>query len=790
MTKSLLIYRIQFCALFLITLLISIIGFSSLSCHSNSGKQESTERSQAEPEGISEISKDPSSNAKPSQQTCIGKYQIPSKIPEEHGRLLANAINAFSFDLIEHIEQNGSNFIISPLGVHQSLALFALASEGATAHEIWQALAFTEGNANNYRSFLKESALPAYRSFLGSLTPTECEKVVEPVGEESAGNHLNDGGKNDGLFNGANLNLKDPLLSQLEMPWNGPIPSRLSNNSLLISANDSIILDSFKGEISNYFSNTIQFLSGKKHLSPEFMNSWISEQTGEKLPSVIKQKEISFETGFVLINVIHLIDKWKMPFRSDLTKPKVFNLENGVLAKGPFMFSSSSKYVPFYKTNEYISLTLPMESDQVEYLLIMPVGDTKLKDLRSQITADWLDNLDGKLQQNHVFLSLPKLKMNTNLDLVKPLRKMGIRSAFSEDLARFPYMVRGDQCYLAKAYQDSKFKQDEEGVEAIAVTRSYGEIRGGDEFQAEIVNVNQPFIFLLRHIPTGVILFIGQVTDPVEIDNANWKYTTEQDMVPDEFEERYNLCIDRFGAFGISKAYLPPQLELKDIVSSSEEAPQWLNDYFVEQRNNIACCFSAMYPNPSKTKIDLSFQVSNTSCKVRSRSRLNDRFLQCLEDACSSAVTVSSVRDSFHFKISVRKPRRFSHKYYHDQMTCEPASDCDVLQRIINRHFNQIAHCVHRFHTNWRKDNSRRIPLGTVFPIKSTIFIKPDGTVGDINNTVVTMSLTKDASFEMDLSKSSSCVDRVLRRIRFPNSDTMTDRTVHMNWELTWDEVE
>jgi serpin B len=50
---------------------------------------------------------------------------------------------------------------------------------------------------------------------------------------------------------------------------------------------------------------------------------------------------------------------------------------------------------------------------------------------------------------------------------------------------------------------------DEEGTEAAAATGASEE--GGAE---ESFDADRPFIFLLRHRPTGAILFLGRLVDP------------------------------------------------------------------------------------------------------------------------------------------------------------------------------------------------------------------------------------------------------------------------------------
>jgi serpin B len=54
---------------------------------------------------------------------------------------------------------------------------------------------------------------------------------------------------------------------------------------------------------------------------------------------------------------------------------------------------------------------------------------------------------------------------------------------------------------------------DEQGTEAAAATAVVmAESSGGG--LPTTITIDRPFLFLIRHDPTGEILFMGQVTDP------------------------------------------------------------------------------------------------------------------------------------------------------------------------------------------------------------------------------------------------------------------------------------
>jgi serpin B len=57
---------------------------------------------------------------------------------------------------------------------------------------------------------------------------------------------------------------------------------------------------------------------------------------------------------------------------------------------------------------------------------------------------------------------------------------------------------------------------DEEGVKAVAVTGGAlaSEAAPVQEPTVPTIYANHPFLFLIQHVPTGLCLFMGRVTDP------------------------------------------------------------------------------------------------------------------------------------------------------------------------------------------------------------------------------------------------------------------------------------
>jgi serpin B len=69
---------------------------------------------------------------------------------------------------------------------------------------------------------------------------------------------------------------------------------------------------------------------------------------------------------------------------------------------------------------------------------------------------------------------------------------------------------------LSKVFHKTFIAVDEEGTEAAAATAAVMAMTTSmiQPEQPVEVKVDRPFLYAIQHVPSGVCLFIGRVTDP------------------------------------------------------------------------------------------------------------------------------------------------------------------------------------------------------------------------------------------------------------------------------------
>jgi serpin B len=90
---------------------------------------------------------------------------------------------------------------------------------------------------------------------------------------------------------------------------------------------------------------------------------------------------------------------------------------------------------------------------------------------------------------------------------------MGMPAAFDPAQADFSGMTTQEPLYISHVIHQANISVDEKGTEAAAAT-AVSVDASAMPAQPFDIHFDRPFIFAIRDLDTGAILFLGQVTDP------------------------------------------------------------------------------------------------------------------------------------------------------------------------------------------------------------------------------------------------------------------------------------
>jgi serpin B len=254
--------------------------------------------------------------------------------------------------------------------------------------------------------------------------------------------------------------------------------------------------------------------------SRRLINGWVAGQTLDRVKDLLPPRALDDQTRLVLTNAVYFLGDWATPFRKESTSPAAFHVTVTESESVPTMHATES--FRFATASGVKLLEMSYEGAEVAMTVVLPDAASGLDAVEQSLTPAVLDGWLAGLHSQQVIVSLPRFKIDPaeSLSLGEPLQALGMALPFDRDHADFTGManppIPADRLYLARVFHKAFVKVDEKGTEAAAGTAVVMAREGGEppttqpaEFRAD-----HPFLFLLRDLRSGTILFLGRVSDP------------------------------------------------------------------------------------------------------------------------------------------------------------------------------------------------------------------------------------------------------------------------------------
>jgi serpin B len=145
-------------------------------------------------------------------------------------------------------------------------------------------------------------------------------------------------------------------------------------------------------------------------------------------------------------------------------------------------------------------------------IVLLPRKIDGLKELEGALTAEFLTSRLESIRQHDVRVCMPKFTMTSQFDLAGTLAAMGMPEAFSEQ-ADFSGITGGKDLFISAVVHKAFVDVNEEGTEAAAATGVVMRLTAAPA-PPPLFRADHPFIFLIRHKPSGSLLFLGRVARP------------------------------------------------------------------------------------------------------------------------------------------------------------------------------------------------------------------------------------------------------------------------------------
>ena len=368
---------------------------------------------------------------------------------------LVDGNTEFALDLYRELLDLGENVFCSPYSISVALAMTYAGARAETEQQMANALHYTLPQAELHRAF---NAL---------------DQALATRGE----------GESEGAF-------------------------RLHVANAIWGRRNHSVLDSFLDTLAQNYGAGMRVVEfGRADEARRTINQWVSDETESKIQELLPEGSIDGETELVLTNAVYFKAAWKQPFAEARTEDSGFSLLDGSAVSVPMM--SQIAELGYAEGQGVQAVELPYAGDELSMVILLPEKG-RFEEFAGSLNSSKIAALLQRLAPGGVALTLPRFRFESECELRSAMMALGMVDAFGD--ADFSGMDGTHELYIDEVYHEAQIAVDEAGTEATAATGVV--MTKGGPFAEFEVTIDRPFVFLIRDIETGTILFLGHVVNP------------------------------------------------------------------------------------------------------------------------------------------------------------------------------------------------------------------------------------------------------------------------------------
>jgi serine protease inhibitor len=409
----------------------------------------------------------------------FGALLVPMAQGATSFELAAKATNDLGVDLHRQLATGDKNLCISPYSIQSALAMTFAGADGETRTEMARVLHFPNGGDVPASFFALQQSLQQM-----SVKTVELAKESKKFG---------------GPSEPITLNIANRLFAKKGYPFR----------------------DAFLSLVKRYFDGGFEPLdfAADPAAATQRINKWVAEQTRDRIRDLIPAGALDKTTRLVLANALYLKAPWANEFSQNATQSEPFFVR-GAPVDVPMMRKTTS--FGYARREGFTVVSLPYAGNDLQFVVLLPDDINGLRDLESKLSADVLAS-SAKLEKRDVDLHLPKFKLEPpTVSLKEKFEALGMKTAFdippgSANFDKIAPRKPNDYLYISNIFHKTFIALDEKGTEAAAATAvammARSALMSPPPPPIE-VKVDRPFVYAIQHVPSGVCLFLGRVTDP------------------------------------------------------------------------------------------------------------------------------------------------------------------------------------------------------------------------------------------------------------------------------------
>ncbi|MCQ2145988.1 MAG: serpin family protein [Bacteroidales bacterium] len=379
---------------------------------------------------------------------------IPLILTKSQQEITSN-INGFGYDMFRSISSKDSeqNVFVSPYSASLALSLLWAGAEGNTSDQI--------GNMLGFGGMEKTEMIGYYSRLSDSFAKADSKTLLEVA---------------NALWLDKKIHVKDSFKS---------------------TARKDFASDIF----------TVDFTNDSPRIVKD-LNAWCDDKTHGCIPKILD--EIDPNTAFLIANALYFKSSWQIKF--DKTEKGKFTTISSNKVNVSMMTSEGNRY-EYSSDDTFRKLSVPYGNGTFVMDIYLPVkeGAEAFKEAVQKLDKSEIASLDKKSREVEAFLKVPEFKFEYETSLIDTFKSLGMTDAFVPFLCDLSG-VCDESTYVSLIKQKTYIDVNIKGTEAAAVTVIGNELATAGPPAKEKIEfiVDRPFIFSIKEVSTGAVLFIGQ----------------------------------------------------------------------------------------------------------------------------------------------------------------------------------------------------------------------------------------------------------------------------------------
>lgn len=390
------------------------------------------------------------------------------QVDPENLEALSQGNSAFALSFYDLVRQDGDNIIFSPISLSLALAMTMAGAESTTEQAMLEALKLT---------LPEEEVYPAFNALLLAIEESE-QQTMGMQDDSSEGNFQ--------------LNIANSIWGQSGYDFN----------------------ENFLDALAQHFGAgmyTVDYLQDPESARIA-INEWVEQETEDNIQDLIPPGAIDTLTRLVLANAIYFNGAWLYPFDETGTEEAPFTTIDGSEITVDMMQLSGER-LSYSRDENVQAVRLPYLSSDFDMTILIPDSGS-FGAVEEGLSVDSLTALLESMRMTPVNLQMPKFDFETTVNAKEPLSALGMSEAFNPDIADFSGITEAEALFITDVLHKATITVDEEGTEAAAATAVIVGIESVETEEPISLVIDRPFLFMIRHQPTGTILFMGRVSQP------------------------------------------------------------------------------------------------------------------------------------------------------------------------------------------------------------------------------------------------------------------------------------